>query len=110
MIFSWCKFYAHFNTLLKPLSSFRMQLLLAMLMWYDGICVDPLLRIHTLITHTLLNMFIQMIEKVEEPNFSPHIYEKGGAKNTITWILKNNYNTIGIMTFVETHFNSFYDT
>ena len=73
--------------------------------------VDTNLLIHThMQTHTLLNMFIQMIEKVEEPNYNPHIYEKGGAKNTITWILKNNYNTIGIMTFVETHFNSFYDT
>ena len=27
---------------------------------------------------------------VEEPNYSPHIYEKGGAKSTITWILKTN--------------------
>ena len=80
--FLWCKFYAYFNILLKPLSSFCMQLLLVMLILYDGIFCR---HIHTHShTYTHLNMFIQMIEKVEEPNYNPHIYEKGGAKSTIT--------------------------
>ena len=49
-------------------------------------CVDPLLRIHTLInSHTFEHVHTNDREScVEEPNYNPHIYEKGGAKSTIT--------------------------
>ena len=91
-MFLWCKFYAHFNILLKPLSSFCMQLLLAMLMWYDGILCRPSpAHSHTYNSHTFEHVHTNDREScVEEPNYNPHIYEKGGAKSTITWILKTN--------------------
>ena len=49
-------------------------------------CVDPLLRIHTLInSHTFEHVHTNDREScVEEPNYNPHMYEKGGAKSTIT--------------------------